>query len=142
MRYALSATLQAYPWRHQIVCLTPLAAVLLAISLGIGTGNGVTLYFTSARDQLPGITEAMTVLSDRTVVIFYCAYAFFGFFCVARHKPQQARLAIFFALVQLCLTIFLVHFFKFAIGRPRPLPLCWNVFTQPPSLFRACDIYI
>jgi undecaprenyl-diphosphatase len=113
------------------VCLTPLAFVLLAISLGIGTGDSVTRYFTSARDQLPGLTEAMSVLSDKTIALFYCAYAFWGFSRVARHKPQEARLALFFALVQLCVTILLVYFFKFSLGKPRPLPLLSGAAYSP-----------
>lgn len=122
MRYSLPTTLRTYPWRHQLLSLAPLALVLLLITSCIGVGDDVTLYFEMTRAEHPRLTEAVTVLTDWTTDVLYCGYVLVLAHGLFRRNPRQVRLVLFFALVQLCMTVIVVQFFKISIGRPRPVP--------------------
>jgi undecaprenyl-diphosphatase len=126
--------LRGYPWLHLLLCLAPLALVLAWLALSIGTGRELAAHFTDLRPRQPILTDVMLVVTYAAAPLSYGLYGWFFWRGIRAPDPALLRLAIAYALVQICLSFLLVRFLKIAVGRPRPQSLLLGAGYEPFTL--------
>ena len=122
MRQASPYRPAGYPWQRQFICLLPLGATLLAVTLLAGTGDAVTRFFLLQRESFPVLTAFFAAATDTTGYLLYGVYV--ALLCVglAKRNWRLVRLVLLFACVHFCVTALAVQGIKYCVGRPRPLP--------------------
>lgn len=122
MRQASLFRPAGYPWRGQFICLLPLGAALLAVTLLIGTGDAVTRFFILRREADPALTTFFAAITDAAGYAMYGVYIVLLCVGLAQGNRRLVRLVLLFACVHFCVTVLAVQGIKYCVGRPRPLP--------------------
>ncbi|MDR2076435.1 MAG: phosphatase PAP2 family protein [Desulfovibrio sp.] len=126
--------LRGYPWLHLLLCLAPLALLLIWLALTIGTGRDLAAHFTDLRLRQPALTTAMLAVTYGAAPLSYGAYAWLFLRGLRAPDPALLRLVIAYALVQICISFLLVRCLKIAVGRPRPQALLLGAGYEPFTL--------
>lgn len=137
MRQSFLRSLRAYPWGQQALCLLPSVLLLFGLTVCIGSGDAVTLYFKEAKANHPFVTGVMRGLTNWTNIAFYVVYtALLGLGLLGRNKAL-VRFVLVFAAVQFFVSAILVQITKISLGRARPLPALegngWSPFSLKGS---------
>jgi undecaprenyl-diphosphatase len=128
------AFLRGYPWPHLLLCLAPLALLLVWLALTIGTGRELAAYFTDLRPRLPILTDAMWVITYAAAPLSYGVYGWFFRQSLRAPDPALLRLVIAYVVAQICLSFLLVRLLKIAVGSPRPQALLLGAGYEPFTL--------
>lgn len=130
MRNCFLSSLYTYSWRHLLLCLIPLAIVLLSLALGIGTNENLAIYFKSLRERMPALTSAMRLVSDTANFCLYSIYAILLWQAWNKKSTLALKRIVVFALVQICIAALLVQCIKIIVGSPRPV----HALTDPSNI--------
>ena len=122
-RRSFARSLQGYAWAHYALCTGPLAAMLAAVALFVGTGLRLAEKFTVIRAIHPDITDWMQIVTDWSNPAFYAVYLAIFLYGLRRRDMRLVRLTVCYVLVQLAVSFLLVHVLKISVGKPRPGPL-------------------
>ena len=137
MRQSFLRSLRTYPWGQQALCLLPSVLLLLGLTVCLGSGDAVTLYFKRVKASHPFATNLMQGLTNWANIAFYGVYAgLLGFGLLGRNKPL-VRFVLVFTAVQIFVSAILVQITKISLGRARPLPALegsgWSPFSSKGS---------
>jgi undecaprenyl-diphosphatase len=108
--------------------------VLIWLALSIGSGRELAAHFTALRPRQPILTNVMLAITYAAAPISYGLYGWFFWRGMRAPDPALMRLAIVYAIVQICLAFLLVRCLKIAVGRPRPQSLLLGVDFEPFTL--------
>lgn len=105
--------------RRALLFSLPLLAPLAVVGLTLGD-QGAAQWFPLVRQEHPGLTLAMELLSDWGNALFYPLYAALLWQGLRRRDARLVRLALAYLGIQLLVSFLCVRLLKIAIGRPRP----------------------
>lgn len=122
----------AYPWRHNLLCLLPTAALLLALGLTFRSESGLKAFFYDFRMARPLLTQALEFITDHGVILLNIPYIVLLVRAWNRKSVSGKRFVISYIL-SLAVVLLVVQMIKGGVGRARPfldvrefMPWSWD----------------
>jgi undecaprenyl-diphosphatase len=137
--HSVVATTPRFPWAHQLICLAPLAATLILISVFIGTGDDASRAFMRIGAGHPELTTVMRGLSRWVPYLFYAAYGIALVRAALTKNRSLLRFALIFFFAQACFSFLMVRIIKISAGLPRPYAALNGAEIAPFSSFSNTD---
>ncbi|MDL2285245.1 phosphatase PAP2 family protein [Desulfovibrio sp. OttesenSCG-928-F07] len=106
-------------YKKDILVVFPTICMLLLVWLLWGSDNKV--FFTEYRAQHPALTLYVTWFTQYARYIFYFFFAYMVFTAVIRKSWKPVIYVATVFLIQVIMSVLILHALKISIGRPRPL---------------------
>ncbi len=106
-------------YKKDILLLSPTLVMLLAVTLI--WGEEPKTFFTSLRNEHPELTLYITWFTQYARYIFYALFVYMAFTAWRDKSWKPVIYIVSVFLIQVIMSVLLLHALKISLGRPRPL---------------------